>query len=344
MRWSQRQVELMTDLLPLVELEGPPRERGLALGRAVGERIHATARMYADAFRKTPKELESEGLRFRDTVVGFSRDHLTEMEGIAEGADLPLGSVLAINARSEIRPQTTATECTSVAFPASGWYGQTWDWAAAQENLAILVRTQHGDGHRTVTMTEPGMLAKVGISSAGVSVCLNALTCYEKARGIPVHLLLRAALDARTTREADGLVRPPRGCAGNILLGFQGRYLDVEHANHRAFVLEGGRPFAHANHYLGADITRRDLPRHRSSLARQARATELLDGPGDRSHLESILGDTEGPLPILRPFGPHEEFGRYGTVFRICLHPASGAFQIAKGRVGTPYRELTLKG
>ncbi|MGW8265846.1 MAG: C45 family autoproteolytic acyltransferase/hydrolase, partial [Longimicrobiales bacterium] len=333
----------MTGFLPLVELDGPPRERGRTLGRAMADRIHATARMYADAFRKTPTELESEGLRFRDTVAGFSRSYLTEMEGIAEGAGLPLGSVLAINARSEIRPPTLATECTSVAFPASGWYGQTWDWAAAQEKLAILVRTLHSDGHRTLTMTEPGMLAKVGISSAGVSVCLNALTCYEKSRGVPVHLLLRGALDARTAREADGLVRPPRGCAGNILLGYRHRYLDVEHANERAFVLEGGRPFAHANHYLGADITRRDLPRHRSSLARQARATELLlDGPGDLPHLESILADTEGPLPILRPFGPHEEFERYGTVFRICMHPVSGVFRIAEGQADAPHRELTL--
>jgi len=334
----------MRRLLPLVELEGPPRERGLALGRAVGDRIHATLRMYADAFRKTPGELESGGWAFRDTVAGFSRSYLTEMEGIAEGADLPLGSVLAINARSELRPPTTATECTSVAFPACGWYGQTWDWAAEQEQLVILVRTHHGDGHRTLSMTEPGMLAKVGLSSAGVSVCLNALTCYEESRGVPVHLLLRAALDARTTPEADGLVRPPRGCAGNILLRYQDRYLDVEHANGRAFVLEEGRPFAHTNHYLAADITLRDLPRHRSSFARQARATELLDGPGDLPHLERILGDTEGPLPILRPFGPHEEFGRYGTVFRICMHPASGAFRIAEGQADAPYRELTLEG
>ena len=333
----------MTPLLPLVELEGPPRERGRTLGRAVGDRIHATARMYARAFRKTPEDLESGGLGFRETVRGFSPDHLAEMEGISEGADLPLGLILAINARSELRPQTTATECTSVAFPTSGWYGQTWDWAGAQEELAILVRTHYEDGHRTLTMTEPGMLAKVGISSAGVSVCLNALTCYEFVRGVPVHLLLRGAIEARTAREADALVRPARGCSGNILLGGGERYLDVEHANRTAFVLEGAEAFVHANHYLGADITRRELPRHRSSFARQARAAELLDGPGDLPHLERILGDTKGHLPILRPFGPHEEFGLYGTVFRICLHPASGVFRIAGGRADAPYRALILE-
>ena len=330
----------MSAILPLVELEGTPRERGIFLGRAVGERIQATARMYADAFRNTLEELEAGGLGFLDTVAAFSPDHLAEMEGISEGAGVPLGLILAINARSELRPQ--ATECTSVAFPASGWYGQTWDWAAAQEELAILVKTHYPDGHRTLTMTEPGMLAKVGISSAGVSVCLNALTCYEKVRGVPVHLILRGALEARTAREAGELVRPPRGCSGNVLLGWGEQYLDVEHANQRTFVLEGRRPFAHANHYLGADITRRELPRHRSSFARQARATELLDGPGDLLHLERILGDAEGPLPILRPFGPHEEFGLYGTVFRICMHPASGVFRIAGGRPGSAYREVAL--
>lgn len=333
----------MTGILPLVELEGPPRERGLFLGRTVGDRIHATARMYAQAFRMTLEELASGGLGFRDTVAPFSRGCLAEMEGIAEGAGLPLGVILAINARSELRPQVTATECTSVAFPSSGWYGQTWDWAAAQENLAILVRIRHDDGHRTLTLTEPGMLAKVGISSAGISTCLNALTCYETVGGVPVHLILRGALEARTPREATELVRPPRGCSGNVLLGYGNRYLNVEHADHRAFVLEGTEPFAHANHYLGADVTRRGLPRHQSSLARQARAEELLDGPGDLPHLERILSDGKGALPILRPYGPHEEFGRYGTVFRICMHPGSGVFRIAGGRPGDPYLDLSLQ-
>jgi isopenicillin-N N-acyltransferase-like protein len=97
---------------------------------------------------------------------GFSPDHLVEMEGIAEGAELPLGLVLAINARSELRPQSTASECTSVAFPASGWFGQTWDWAATQEGLAILVRTRYEDGHRTLTMSEPGISPMAGCHMA----------------------------------------------------------------------------------------------------------------------------------------------------------------------------------
>ena len=332
----------MSTILPLVELEGPPRERGLSLGRAMGDRILATARMYAEAFRMTLEELESEGLGFQDTVATFSRNSLAEMEGIAEGAELPPGLVLAINARSEIRPQPT--ECTTVAFPASGWYGQTWDWAAAQEELAILVRTRFEDGHRTLTMTEPGMLAKVGISSAGVAVCLNALTCYEEVRGAPIHLILRSALEARTKGEAAALVRPARGISGNILLGYLGSFLEVEHANRRAFVMDGTEPFTHTNHYLGADITRQDLPRHRSSFARYARANQLLAGQGDLPHLERILGDTEGPLPILRPFADHEEFGKYGTVFRITMRPEEGVFRIARNQPGAPFREIVLGG
>jgi len=334
-------VETRDPVLPLLELEGPPRDRGRTLGRSVGERILATARMYAQAFGMTLDELELGGLGFHDTVAGFSRELLAEIEGIAEGAGLPLGLILAINARSELRP--LPSECTSVAFPGSGWYGQTWDWAAAQEELAILVKIRYEDDHRVLTMTEPGMLAKVGISTAGVSVCLNALTCYEVVRGVPIHLLLRRALEARTAEEALDVVRPSKGCSGNILLGYRGGYLDVEHANQRTFFMEGTEPFLHTNHYLGAEITRRDLPRHRSSFDRYARGTALLDGAGDLPHLERVLGDVEGPLPILRPFSPHEEFGSYGTVFRICMHPDRGVLRIARGRPGSPYQEISLE-
>ncbi len=337
----EQEPPLPDPILPLLELEGPPRDRGRALGRSVGERIFATARMYAEAFGMTMDELELGGLGFHDTVAGFSRELLAEIQGVAEGAGLPLGLILAINARSEIRP--LPTECTSAAFPDSGWYGQTWDWAAAQEELAILVKIRYQDGHRVLTMTEPGMLAKVGISAAGVSVSLNALTCYEVVRGVPIHLVLRRAMEARTAEEALAVVRPARGCSGNILVGFRGGYLDVEHANQRTFLLEGSEPFLHTNHYLGADVTRRDLPRHRSSFARYARGSALLEGSGDLAHLERVLGDVEGPLPILRPFSPHEEFGWYGTVFRICMHPETGVLRIARGAPGSPYREISLK-
>ena len=330
-----------TDILPLVELEGSPRERGIMLGRTVASRIAATAGVYADAFGMTLAELEEGGLSFREAVAGFCPDHLVEMEGMAEGADLPLGLILAINARSELGP--LASECTCVAFPGSGWHGQTWDWAASLEQLAILVRTRYEDGHRTLTMTEPAMLAKVGLSSAGVSVCLNAMTCYEVLRGVPIHQILRAALEARTPEAAAAVVRAPRGCAGNVLLGGAGRYLDVEHAGGRTLVMEGTKGWVHTNHYLGDEITRADLPRHRSSFARKARADSLLHGPGDRDHLERILEDRQGDLPILRPFDDHEEFGRYGTVFRICMNPGQGVLRIASGQRPTAYREYRLE-
>ena len=128
-----------------------------------------------------------------------------------------------------------------------------------------------------------------------------------------------------------------------MLLGGAGRYLDVEHAGGRTLVMEGTEAWAHTNHYLGDEITRADLPRHRSSFARKARADSLLHGPGDRDHLERILEDRQGDLPILRPFDDHEEFGRYGTVFRICMNPGQGVLRIASGQRPTAYREYRLE-
>jgi isopenicillin-N N-acyltransferase-like protein len=113
-----------------------------------------------------------------------------------------------LNARTELLavadPTGVATECsTVVALPADGppVAVQTWDWYDAMAADWFVWTIPHPDGHVVRTVTEYGVLGKIGISSHGVGVLFNLLRhsddalAEEKGLGFPVHLLSRQVLD-----------------------------------------------------------------------------------------------------------------------------------------------------
>jgi isopenicillin-N N-acyltransferase-like protein len=69
-------------------------------------------------------------------------------------------------------------------------------------NIVILSIKQ--DSFPTIKMvTEAGILGKIGLNSAGVGVCLNAIrTKGLDVSRMPVHLGLRAVLESSSTKEA----------------------------------------------------------------------------------------------------------------------------------------------
>jgi isopenicillin-N N-acyltransferase-like protein len=114
--------------------------------------------------------------------------------GIAEGASVVLADIIAINVRTEITFGLFSDGCTALSWRTdrASFLAQNWDWMDAQrENLIQLTIEQ--SGKPVIKMiTEAGLIGKIGLNSAGVGVCLNAI----KAKGmdstrIPCHLGLR---------------------------------------------------------------------------------------------------------------------------------------------------------
>jgi isopenicillin-N N-acyltransferase like protein len=102
---------------------------------------------------------------------------------------------------------------------------QTWDWYDAMGDGWFTWTIPHPDGRVVSTVTEFGMLAKVGVNDRGVAVLLNMLHhAADQAAvatgevGHPVHLLSRAILDrASTTGEAVAIASAARTSAATAL-------------------------------------------------------------------------------------------------------------------------------
>jgi isopenicillin-N N-acyltransferase-like protein len=327
---------MSTDVFPELRIKGGGHVRGLTHGTQYRTRIERTLEFYLALFALPVAQLKKQSAYYRDVIGNFNDDYAAEIEGIAEGAKLEPWLIYALNSRSEILNNLGIPECTSAINTEAALLGQNWDWSEPLEDLVILLRIEGEDGHRVATLTEPGMLAKVGMNSAGLGVCLNILKSDSRLRGLPVHILLRAILDCRDMTQVRALVAANGpGKASHILVGdASGDYLSIEFAGetHYSLAAENGL-LSHSNHYLASEEldTGEAFP---STRERYVRAREMLREDASRDGLwRMMLDQSEDQMSICRPYSPVDTagFGNVGTVFSLLMDLKQGTMRIRPG-------------
>ena len=332
-------------MFPIVETTGSAFERGRQHGERASERVGRSIATYARLFAYCGmdwREAQQHALPYRDVIGSFDATLLEEIEGIAAGADRKTEEVLALNSRTEIlppsypgdpAPQWKAVaernrgagipdwgECTALAVPrgtsATGGtlLAQNWDWLGQQREALILLRTTENDGTGVLTLTEAGMLAKIGLNSHGFGVCLNILRSRDDGSrpGVPVHVLLRALLRRRSVADAIEFAgKLSFGASSNVhCADVSGDCAGLECSPRGLYVVRGqGTTLCHTNHYLCVEPQAFEnvLAASLSTLPRLARAGALVSGRTRLSlaYLQRVLRDeSDGYLSICRQPDP----------------------------------------
>ena len=197
-----------------------PADRGRELGELLADDVTRTVADYRRLFaaRATrPFDVDAWAERAWATILEVAPEAAAEIVGIAEGARLPVREVAMLNARTELLavadPTGVVAECSSVvSLPrkAAPVAVQTWDWYDAMAGDWFVWSFRQPDGGQVRTVTEYGVLGKIGVSSRGVGVMFNMLRHEADARaeeeglGHPVHLLSRRILEE--ARDADNAI------------------------------------------------------------------------------------------------------------------------------------------
>ncbi|GAB5358851.1 hypothetical protein AAMO2058_000494500 [Amorphochlora amoebiformis] len=254
-------------------------------------------------------------------------------------------------------------ECTAIFLKKDAIQAQNWDWEEKLEGLFTVLRYSYPDGRKFIMLTEPGIIGKIGLNSSGLGTCLNLVshthTCalwggIERVSFtpcIPVHILLRVALDSTEFKRAlDTVKKAPRCCASmsNIMLGHSsGKSAMIELGGKSVEVFFGENQM-HTNHFLGCGFDKITTG-SASSYARYTRCTHLLreldDSVDGELEAKRILSDGEGKLPILRPYCPSLELGLQsgGTCCTIVLHLRKGILEVTSGSpLSHPYHKICL--
>jgi isopenicillin-N N-acyltransferase-like protein len=352
--------------VPVVSVRGTPGECGAAYGAAAAGLIATNVDLYLRRFRDeaglTIDAVRTAGDGFRRATATHHPRVAQMLDGVAEGAGVGVGEIYALNARTELiygaGPEGADGGCTAVGVlgthTASGHLllGQNWDWHPDQREAMVLLVTHDERGLAVLALAEAGMLAKAGLNSAGVGVCVNMLGCDRDglpsggdAPGVPYHVLLRAVLESDSLSWAlRAACRSPRNASINLLLGQAddtgGELIDLELAPGEAGWLHPMDGLVtHANHFettLPVHDSAKDLGG--SSLFRSARARRLL-GPAaaagkvvEDDVAEVFRDHASFPLSICRHVDERDApRDRSETVYSVLLDLHERRFGLAAG-------------
>jgi isopenicillin-N N-acyltransferase-like protein len=329
-------------MFPLIEVSGSARERGQQHGVAAKARVTRSIATYARLFAYCGIDWQGAqrlGAGYRDVIGDLAPALLAEIEGIASGSGRHVNEILALNARTEILPPSYPGEvhpdqrkiaaanlkdgvpdwgeCTAVAVkPGESTTGttllaQNWDWLGVQRAALVLLRARGAGGASYLTLTEAGMLAKIGLNHRGFGVCLNILRSSDDGShiGVPVHALLRALLERDSVADAVAFASNLSfGGSSNVLCAdASGDSAALELSPRGLEVLRGAdATLCHTNHFLAPIGAKHQasLAPSLSTLPRLARITALVrahQGKFSPADLQRMLRDeSDGFLSICR--------------------------------------------
>jgi isopenicillin-N N-acyltransferase-like protein len=331
--------------LELIETDAlDPRERGLALGSALAGRVAAVLASYERMFALTRGLARDDLQRFGTSVLAavarWRAPLVAELEGVADGAGQPVELIAMLNARTEL---TRMPECSVIGRVdgADGpWLAQNWDWYLDAPERCVVWSCAVEAG-RLTTMTEAGLLAKVGLGARGVAVALNILHHPADGAGpvgVPVHLLLREILaSCATVDDVAALAADARTSASSAVtvVDDSGGGATFELSPHGAArVAPADGLLLHTNHFLAPGLA--GVEAGSEWLAgSKARLRRLADaGPDSLQAALQLLRGHDGPVQaVCRHDEPPEAAGLpgVGTVVALAARPAARSLAVSAG-------------
>ncbi|MGK7911495.1 MAG: C45 family autoproteolytic acyltransferase/hydrolase [Synechococcus sp.] len=283
--------------LPVLFLKGTDYEIGLQHGRILKTEIQALTRNFFDAFA------QGAGKLFYDYIAPSRLYHLfkavpqhyqAELHGMADGAELPLSSILLINFFDDILNLLElgwAYSCSTVAAKGAGartLMGRNLDYNGDVGNLvrnyqAIVVRQPH-NAPATASVTVAGQVGILtGMNQHGLSLgSMTSQSTEQDWNGLGCSILYRLMLD-RTSNvsEAITLFQDSTPAQGNNLMladANAGARLEFTSARHRITHL-AQQPLGMSNHFLDPELaaTHSELYHRITAPGSQSRYSRLCE-------------------------------------------------------------------
>jgi len=291
--------------IPFVHIQarGSYRELGRAVGEGARDAIHASVAFFRDNFiamtqgRLSFAAAERLALAYAEEARRWTPLHLEELEGVAEGAGLPLSELLVPNCAEEF----TASEvvegdrrapapggphsgdlCTAVGVAAGGRHviGHNMDWYVVDAPNNVLFDLTVPDGTRLMGIAGAPYLLMLGMTSHGVGNVSNSVHSNDNRVGVPNAFVRRACLEGASLEAARdrGLLAARARGTNHFLADTQGRLWDVEtSAAASAFRDHTAAGYmAHTNHYIAAEMAPFEAVTYEESPIRLATAEGIL--------------------------------------------------------------------
>lgn len=332
----------MTKKIPMIEAKGTHREVGQKIGQTCQSRIQKTL---ASLREELPtgiswEQMLAQSERYLEISQQVYPEYIEELEGIAEGADVPFNEVF-LSMCEELWEAAAWRGCTDMAarghatLDGSTLVAHTNDLLPRAEEHLVLLKVQAEDDPEFLGISSGGIAISAGFNAAGISLTGNQLDNNDIRPGVPRLLVVRAILASRYLSEAmDHCLLPQRASSYNNVLADN---------NGEVYCMEGSATdcepiyitediLSHANHYVSPAMHRFEADRSSigNSILRHNRAMRLLrENYGQLSSelFRKLLGDHAGYPTSICKHGTETV-----TVFSIIIQPEKLRAWIGLGR------------
>jgi isopenicillin-N N-acyltransferase like protein len=356
----------MVEACPLIDIAGPPHERGLQYGVQAAARIKRGLQHYGEQLRRLDLDAPATAALVSDylpVIDAFDDTFIPEMRGIAKGAGVAFEDVALLNARTEILKLATRPDlrarlrrdpaeledgCTGVvALPTATRDGrlihaQNWDWKAECAETAVVLRVRRDDGPDILTFTEAGGLARCGLNGAGIAITANYLESDRDYRdiGVPLALIRRKVLlQEHVALAMRAVYATPKSASNNMIISHAGGVaIDFECAPDETFQVQAENGLlVHANHFQSpvalSKLRDTGIATTPDSLYRDIRVRDLLRpalGALTTDDVKTALfDDFATPWSVCRPPRLNTSNNLSATVAMVVMQPDAGVMEVA---------------
>ena len=321
--------------------KGAPREAGLVLGRAMGERLERSVQAYLERWPSRdgvpdPRELRTRAIPW---VRGLPRRYREELEGIAEGAGVPLGRI----AESYIAEQGVRSGCSALIGTIAGraWIARNNDLWAPELWGSVVIHEIDGRIPRIGFGMEADTFVATGINREKLWLHYHFLERHGlpgsgKARMDPFVFLTEALETCQSIGDVEKLLSRVDRTGSMMLFAVDGKTDEIalfecacdEHARRTP----AGGWIAGTNHYHTFEVParKRSEPREdeRSSEERLERMEELISDLEDRP---DVLEPVAELRRILADSGVERRLDDRCTVYANVACPGTREIRLASG-------------
>ena len=347
--------------LPVLYLQGSDYEIGLQHGRILKTEIQALTQNFFDAFAQGAGKLFYNHIapsRLYHLFKAVPEPYQAELQGIADGAELPLASVLLINFFDDILNLLElgwAYSCSTVVAKGTGdrtLMGRNLDYNGDVGDLvrhyqAIVVRQPHA-APATASVTVVGQVGILtGMNQHGLSLgSMTSQSIEQDWNGLGCSLLYRLMLDRTpNVAEAISLFQTSTPAQGNNLMladANAGARLEFTSARHRITHLTQ-HPLGMSNHFLDPDLaaTHSELYHRVTAPGSQSRYSRLCKWSAanlSATGVDEIVGAmTDRQIEPDYPLGDGEAWrtagvvNNQGTLHSVIFDPKHHTMHVAVG-------------
>lgn len=336
-----------------------PSDRGGQIGTRWSTQIQRSVRAYRGHFADLGIDTADVN-RIAEESLFASADWRPalgeEMRSVAAAAGVPARDVAMLNSRTEILAVVPPTEgeCSTAVWTGPGtppMAFQTWDWHASLVPESLMWEYQPVPGRTVKTFTELGMVAKIGMNSAGLTANFNILRhrSDRSTGGVPVHLVARAILDeAQTVQQAVHIARSAPVSASTVITVLctgsgtpQAASIEISPGGVAVVPAPDDGTLVHTNHFVGEDLTAGGIVDPASTTHRRYRhlsgtTGRVSAGVPDRFDLPAVAGVLCGAgaerAPICMVEDPVQPPAhRWSTLLTVLMNPAAFEMQYYPG-------------